>query len=128
MHNLLPASQWAYHKMEESWNNRRLPDNLPCFINLSVNNIPSEARKEFDEAARKKKTGILDTHPCDADRIWAAQALNQPGIFHLTEPATNIFTDSSELSKSPARHAVSLSMCSLRHLAMLYYFVTSKHS
>ena len=103
MHNLLAGSQWAYHKMEESWNNRRLPDNLPCFISLSVNNIPSEARKEFDEAAAGKKTGILDTHPCDADRIRTALALKQPGIFQLSEPATNLFTDFSELSRAATR-------------------------
>src|SRR6266404_2817405 len=103
LQTLSAASQWAYRKMEESWRNRRLPENLPCFINLSTKNVPAETRRKIDEAVARKKTRIFDTHPCDADRLRAAQALNQKGIFHLREPAANLFNDFSELSKAATR-------------------------
>src|SRR6266850_2479785 len=103
LQTLSAASHWAYRKMEETWRSRRLPENLPRFINLSTGNVPAEARQKIDEAAAKKKTRIFDTHPCDADRLRAAQALNQPGIFHLREPAANLFHDFSELSKAATR-------------------------
>jgi len=44
--NLSAAGAWASHKMTESWKNRRLPQNLPAFISVSVKNIPAEMKKE----------------------------------------------------------------------------------
>jgi len=49
----------GYRKMEETWRSRRLPENLPRFINLSTGNVPAEARQKLDEAAAKKKTRVL---------------------------------------------------------------------
>jgi Zn-dependent protease with chaperone function len=103
LQDLLAGAQWANHKMEESWRNRRLPEDLPSFINLSAGNIPPDLRQKIDAAAAPNKTRIFDTHPCDADRVRAAEALNQPGIFHVTEPAANLFNDFSGLSQAATR-------------------------
>ena len=101
--DLAAASQWVHRKMQESWSNRRLPENLPSFITVSVNNIPADVQKEIDKTAGRKRTRIFDTHPCDADRVQAATALAQPGIFHVNEPATNLFNDFAGLCKAATR-------------------------
>jgi Zn-dependent protease with chaperone function len=101
--DLNAAGQWASKKMEESWRGRRLPQDLPAFISVSVRNVPAEMRKKVEETAAKKKTHLLDTHPCDADRIKAALALNQPGVYHSSKPASALFKDFEELSKAATR-------------------------
>ncbi|EEF59175.1 M48 family metalloprotease [Pedosphaera parvula] len=103
LHNLSAGSSWAYHQMRESWRNRRLPENLPLFISLSVHNLPPDVKQKIDEAKGKRKTRIFDTHPCDADRIRAAQALQQAGVFHCDAPAADLFSDFAGLSKTVTR-------------------------
>ena len=102
MRALFAASQWAHRQMQESWRSRRLPENLPAFIKVSVNNLPADMKQEFDEAG-SRRTRLFDTHPCDADRVRAALALNQPGVFHLSEPAANLFKDFDDLCKAATR-------------------------
>src|SRR4030095_6972231 len=60
-------------------------------------------RKKVVETATKKKTGIFDSHPCDADRVRNAAAMNRPGVIHLTEAASNLFNDFENLSKAATR-------------------------
>jgi hypothetical protein len=103
LHDLFAGGQWANRKMAESWKNLRLPENLPGFISLSAGDIPSDLRQKFDESMARKKTRIFDTHPCDADRVRAAETMSQPGIFHLTEPAAHLFNDFTGLSKAATR-------------------------
>jgi Zn-dependent protease with chaperone function len=103
LHNLSAGSSWAFHQMRESWRNRRLPENLPLFINLSVNNLPFDLKQKIDEAHGKRKTRLFDTHPCDADRIRAAEALQQTGVFHCDAPASDLFNDFVGLSKTVTR-------------------------
>jgi Zn-dependent protease with chaperone function len=100
---LLAAGQWTSQKMDESWRNRRLPADLPSFISVSVKNVPADLKKKWDEKLAKKKTRLLDTHPCDNDRIKAALALNEAGVFHSNEPATRLFKDFAELSRAATR-------------------------
>ena len=57
----------------------------------------------MEEAATRKKTRFLDTHPCDADRIKAANALDQPGVFHSNAPASELFADFDGLCKAATR-------------------------
>jgi Peptidase family M48 len=100
---LFAASQWVGRKMDETWRTGRLPENLPAFIGVAVKNIPDEIRQEIDRGPARKKTRIFDTHPCDADRIRASAAMDEPGIFQLTEPATNLFSDFSGLARAATR-------------------------
>src|SRR5260370_13129858 len=59
---LAAASQWAHRKMQESWRNRRLPENLPSFVTVSVNNIPADVQKAIDNTVGRQRTPIFDTH------------------------------------------------------------------
>jgi Zn-dependent protease with chaperone function len=101
LQHLNAAGQSAYEKIRESWNGRRLPENLPLFINVCVGNTPAELREKIEAAARK--TRFLDTHPCDVDRVKAARALNQPGIFHNDKPASQLFNDFDGLCRAATR-------------------------
>src|SRR5260370_5178716 len=89
--------------MEESWRDRRLRETLPGYLALCTRTLPAEMRQKMDESAAKAKTKIFDTHPCDADRIRAARALDQAGGFHLTEPASDLFNWFAELSKATTK-------------------------
>jgi len=100
---LIGASQVAYKRLDESWKGRRLPQNLPSFIKACLKNIPAEMRAKMEEAAAKKKTRFLDTHPCDADRVKAANALNQPGVFQSNAPASELFADFNGLCMAASR-------------------------
>ncbi len=100
---LAAASQLAYRKMEQSWRDQRLPENLPGYITLCARSLPVEMRQKMDESAATGKTKIFDSHPCDADRIRAARALDQAGVFHLTEPASELFKGFAELSKAATK-------------------------
>ena len=97
------ASVWAVGKMRESWRSRRLPEDVVGFINISIKNVPPDLRKKIDEAAAKKKTRIFDTHPSDAARVRASAAMNQPGVFHMTDPASRLFNGFAQLCKGATR-------------------------
>ncbi len=101
LQQLHAAGLFAYEKVRESWNGRRLPENLPSFINVCINNTPAELREKIESGTRE--TRFLDTHPCDADRIKAAKTLNQTGIFHNDRPASELFNDFDGLCKGASR-------------------------
>jgi Zn-dependent protease with chaperone function len=91
LQHLNAAGEFSYQKVRESWNGRRLPENLPAFINTCVRNTPPEMRKKVEDAGRK--TRFLDSHPCDADRVKAARALDEPGLLRGDKPASDLFKD-----------------------------------
>jgi Zn-dependent protease with chaperone function len=101
LQQLNAAGLHARQKIQESWNGRRLPENLPSFINVCTRNTPAELREKVEAAARK--TRFLDTHPCDADRVKAARALNQPGIYRSERPACELFNDFHGLCRAATR-------------------------
>jgi Zn-dependent protease with chaperone function len=101
LQHLNAAGQAAYEKIRESWNGRRLPENLPSFINVCVRSTPAALREKIEEASRK--TRFFDTHPCDVDRVKAARALHQPGIFHNDKPASELFKDFDGLCRAATR-------------------------
>ncbi|HXP60605.1 MAG TPA: M48 family metalloprotease [Dongiaceae bacterium] len=101
LRRLQAAGQLAGEKVQESWNRRRLPENLPAFINACIRNTPAELQAKVEAAARK--TRFLDTHPCDADRVKAASVLDRPGIFHNDQPASELFNDFDGLCRAATR-------------------------
>ena len=98
------ATQGAYEDVRQSWASKRLPESLPLLIDHKAGSLPEEVRQKLSASTATQKTGWFDTHPCDADRIRAALQLNEQGVFRLTEPATLLFSDFAELSKTVTRH------------------------
>jgi len=98
------ATQTAYEDVRQSWTAKRLPENLPLLIGHKASSLPEEIHQKLSSLAASGKTGWFDTHPCDADRIREARRLNQPGVFRLSEPATGLFSNFQELSKTATKH------------------------
>ena len=77
----------------------RLPDNYPLLIAANMEIMGDECKTYVIKIIEESKTGSFDTHPCDKDRIAAAERADQPGIFHCDEPASLLFRNFLELSR-----------------------------
>jgi Zn-dependent protease with chaperone function len=98
------ASEFAFEEVRQSWTGNRLPENLPLLVEHKAATLPGDIRQKLVSSADSTKTGWFDTHPCDADRVKAARALNEPGVFRVEQPATGLFADFAETSKAVTRH------------------------
>lgn len=85
------AQHAALSRLQASWRDRRLGDNLPAMIAHAADRIPAEVSAKLREATRQRRSGWLDTHPCDADRIRAATAAEAEGIILSDGPASALF-------------------------------------
>jgi Zn-dependent protease with chaperone function len=97
------ACNAAFAALRDSWRAQRLPDSLPLFIVGTSAEAPSEVCDEAGRRVADTQTGIFDTHPCDTDRIRAAEALDAPGVVRSTDPATALFRDFLSLSRRATR-------------------------
>lgn len=93
------AAQAAFSDVQNSWQERRLPDDLPALIGNRERDMPHDIRTSIHKARLDRKTGLFDTHPADRDRIASARAEKCEGIFQIEAPARELFTDFPELSK-----------------------------
>lgn len=89
----------ANNKQEEAFNAKRLVDNIPGWIVHEANKLPAETCEKVIAAAHSEKTGWLDTHPSDAERIQRAQAAHSSGILTGEAPAGALFSDFANLSR-----------------------------
>ncbi|MBI4557998.1 MAG: M48 family metallopeptidase [Candidatus Hydrogenedentes bacterium] len=85
-------------RLNETWLDRRLGDNYVSLVLVRAQDLTKEMEDMIHHALCEEKTGWFDTHPADADRIREAQAEQADGIFHLERPATDLFSDFSDLS------------------------------
>ena len=59
----------------------------------------------ISEASEDGKTGVFDTHPCDADRVRAAEAAAAEGVLVGADSrASQLFRDFDALSAAATRH------------------------
>ena len=94
------AESGAYSDLHSSWQQRRMPDNLPKLVVANVPQLPKELMEAYRKSMATAKTGIFDTHPCDRDRIAHAKAeAPGDGIFNLEGPASDVFRNFDSLSK-----------------------------
>jgi Zn-dependent protease with chaperone function len=98
------ATQVAFEDVRQSWAGNRLPENLPLLIHHKAGALPGEVHAKLANSAETTKTGWFDTHPCDADRVKAARALNESGVFWVERAATELFADFAETSKAVTRY------------------------
>lgn len=93
------AHQTALSHLTDSWQERRLADNLPELIVAELHRIPEDVRHKFVQERISGKGSLFDTHPPDGRRIEAALRANSPGIFRLEVPARVLFQDFEGLAK-----------------------------
>jgi hypothetical protein len=90
----------VHREMQRSWNRQfQLPDNLPVLLAHRLAELPEEKREKFQNRVGLGKTGLLDTHPCPADRVRVARRMAQPGFDLSDESATALFENFEGLSR-----------------------------
>jgi hypothetical protein len=93
MRLLAVAHQVVHHDLQESWQERRLADDLPTLVAERVRELPEEIVQKIEEVQDKERTGLFDTHPSDRARIRRARKRAEPGVFTLEAPATALFSN-----------------------------------
>ena len=103
LHLINAATQQAYQGLNSSWDDGRLADDLPALIRTRLDRIPEGAADSVRKAIEDGKTGVFDTHPCDADRVRSAAREHAEGIFVVDTLATLLFSDYPALSREVTR-------------------------
>lgn len=89
-----------YREMQKTWRtSHRLPDNVPLLVAHHVAQLSDEARAKLAAGIGTEKTGWLDTHPSDADRIAAARRIGAPGLFTEDGHAIDLVANFATLGK-----------------------------
>lgn len=89
-----------YGEMLKTWRtSQRLPDNVPLLVAHHVARLSDEARAKIAAGIGTEKTGWLDTHPSDADRIAAARRIGAPGLFTEDGHAGDLLANFATLGK-----------------------------
>ena len=93
------SSQIVGMQLSQSWNERRLADDLPALVVANTEALAPTIRREVDEAIARSKTGAFDTHPSDLDRIRRVAEVR--GVVPDGEdlPASSLFRDFPSLCR-----------------------------
>lgn len=75
-------------------------DDITAFLKFQLHHLPEDIKQKIRASNESERTGFLDTHPCDRDRIAAAVAAKSPGVFHYEGLAVDLFSDFERLSKN----------------------------
>ncbi|MHA3770396.1 M48 family metalloprotease [Verrucomicrobiota bacterium sgz303538] len=94
------AWQRVIGQQQESFENKRLVDDLPNLIAFETQRIPAEVSEAIAKATAAGKTGWFDTHPCDADRVRAAQRIRANGLLTGDEAAGTLFGHFEQLTRA----------------------------
>jgi Zn-dependent protease with chaperone function len=96
--------QFGYGDLRESLRGRTLPSDLPAFVVARAGSVPRELLEQASDTSGGR-TAAFDTHPCDADRIRAAERAAESGVMVGGDgPATALFADFAALSAAATRH------------------------
>jgi Zn-dependent protease with chaperone function len=93
----------AMNDAYQTFQTKELPDDLPALVVWRESTMQEKVRGEIEKAVQESRTAWNHTHPADADRVKAALALQEPGVFHLEAPAAELFSDFISLSRAVTR-------------------------
>lgn len=100
------AAGFAYNDLRQSLDAGTLPQSLPTFMVERGRSLPADVLARVRDGD-VERTGVFDTHPCDADRIRAAEAAGAAGVLAGEEAdrdATLLFRDFERLSVAATQH------------------------
>lgn len=81
----------------------RLGDDLPRILLANLGRMPADLKEDIRQVVTEMKTGWLDTHPSDMDRVAMAHRENAVGVFQVDGPAQAVFCNFESLSKLVTR-------------------------
>jgi Zn-dependent protease with chaperone function len=93
------AMNGAQSDLGQFFREGRLADNLPKLMAANVQQIPGKVMRQIQKSIDESRTGWLDTHPCDRDRIANAAKENAPGVFRLDSPARLLFRNFDDVAR-----------------------------
>jgi hypothetical protein len=93
LHLLNAAFGVSQQQLSASLDTRQLVDNLPGLIRYHAQHMAKDALPHIEATIQLSKTVWHESHPCDKDRVAAAERLNATGIFHSQRPASDLFND-----------------------------------
>lgn len=96
--------QAALQDAQSGWSSKRLPEDLPALAHLRASRLDPSHQEALGREIEIARTRTFDTHPCDRDRMKAAEALSERGIFHWEGGASVVFKDFKNVSRALTRH------------------------
>lgn len=100
LRRLSVAARLAENAMEKLLSEGRLPDDYPALVQHQEAHIPPDLWQEVEKRVQEESTGWWDTHPCDRDRLQAADKEAAIGVFHVDLPASLLFSDFPRLCRA----------------------------
>jgi len=104
MREMNVGAQFGYADLRSSLRTGKLPSHLPAFVVQRTSCVPGDVLDQVRNTA-DERTGMFDTHPCDADRLLAARKAATAGVMAGGDgPATALFRNFEALSAAATRH------------------------
>lgn len=94
------AHAGAMEDLNQFYRDGQLVDDMPGLVMHNAGQLNAEHRLGVARMINESTTGLLDTHPCDRDRIASAQRERAPGVFRLEAPASILFSDCAALNRA----------------------------
>ena len=89
----------ARNDVTNTWQQEgRLADNWGEMIKVSMASIGAQDRDEIIENIKQSRTGWLDTHPADIDRIHEAEKMAMPCMFDCNFIASILFSNLKDVA------------------------------
>ncbi len=85
------------------WSRGELPADLPATVVRLANRLGPDWHQGRADRLATDRTRLLDTHPCDADRLRAAATQAEPGVVSDDRPASSLFEDFHALCRELTR-------------------------
>ena len=104
LRELSAGAHVAYGQLPQLLEKHAIPADMPHLVAECSRRLPDEVRAQVQKIS-DERTGTFDTHPSDADRVEAAQALATSGaLVGGDQPATSLFREFDRLSATVTRH------------------------
>jgi Zn-dependent protease with chaperone function len=104
LRELSAGARVAYGQLPQLLEKQAIPGDMPHLVAECSRRLPDEVRVQVQKIS-DEPTGTFDTHPSDADRVAAAQALATAGaLVGGDQPATSLFREFDRLSATVTRH------------------------
>ncbi|MDB6024340.1 MAG: hypothetical protein JWM68_563 [Verrucomicrobiales bacterium] len=78
---------------------RELPDDFSSLLLKHDSGLAPEKRTQLQDTMGLEKTSLFHTHPSNGDRIRASRQMQEPGVFQLKNPASELFNNFEVVSK-----------------------------